>query len=303
MTKDRSTVLDYIFFLRPVLLPPVWTIALLGTIRHGMTYEMPAWQWAVFFVHLATLFGGVYTLNQICDVESDRANRKLYFLPDGLISIPVAWRFTIGLDVLALTLSSIFGWPHLALSACIVALGIAYSVGRSPWKNHAWLGLVANTIGHGLIVYLFGFVVTGCPLSESWPASASYTLAVGAVYLATTVPDTTGDRLSGKRTAAVVWGERATLIVATVMVTGAIGIGFLSEDGYLAWSAVAAWPVFFYSVLRPQASTTAAKVAVGALSIAAAIAYPIYAVLLIAGFLATRLFFRWRFGIAYPTFV
>lgn len=303
MIQGRKSPLDYLFFIRPVLLPPVWTIALLGTVRSGLAHEMPMAMWAVFFLHFTALFGGVYTLNQICDVESDRLNNKLYFLPEGLISITAAWRFTIALDVLALSLSMVFGWRHLLLTGFIVSLGIVYSVGSTPWKNHLWLGLLSNAIGHGLVVYLFGFVITACPLAESWLGGAGYTLAVAAVYLATTVPDSAGDRLTGKRTAAVQWGERMTMSVASVLVCAAIGVAGWSGDWHLAIASAAALPFFIVGAIRARSATTAAKAAVGTLSIAAALAYPLYLILLVSGFIVTRLFFRWRFGISYPNFV
>jgi 4-hydroxybenzoate polyprenyltransferase len=303
MIQGRRTVLDYLFFLRPVLLPPVWTIALLGTIRSGLTHEMHVGLWVVFFLHLTALFGGVYTLNQICDVESDKLNKKLYFIPEGIISINSAWRFTIALEVLALSLSILFGWRHLLLTAFIVILGILYSVGSAPWKNHPLLGLISNAVGHGFVVFLFGFVATACPITESWLTGAAYSLGVGAVYLATTVPDVEGDRLTGKRTPAVQWGERMTMIAAVAMVGTAIGLAAWIGDRYLAIAGIAAFPLFVLSMIRPSNAASAAKVAVGALSIAAAIAYPPYLILLISGFVGTRLFFRWRFGISYPNFV
>lgn len=303
MIQGRHTPLDYFFFLRPVLLPPVWTIALLGTLRFGLTMQMPLEMWIAFFLHLTALFGGVYTLNQICDVESDRLNRKLHFLPDGIISISAAWRFTIALDAIALTISAFFGWRYILLTAFIVVLGILYSVGNTPWKNRPWLGLCANAIGHGFAVYLFGFLLTFCPLSEGWLVGIAYTLAVGAVYLVTTVPDAQGDLPTGKRTAAVAWGIKTTTIVALGLVTVAIALAAWSGDHYLAFSGIVAWPFFLRTIIRPSVATSAAKAAVGCLSLAAAIAYPMYIALLVAGFVITRLFFRWRFGMTYPTFV
>ena len=303
MIQGRHTPLDYFFFLRPVLLPPVWTIALLGTIPLHESRLLSASAWSIFFLHLTALFGGVYTLNQIYDIESDRLNRKLYFLPEGIISLRSAWIFTIVLDIAALGLSLVFGWVHLALTLVIVLLGIVYSVGSSPWKNHPWLGLISNAIGHGLVVFLFGAVISGRPLSENWIGGLAYTLAVGAVYLATTVPDVEGDSRTGKRTLAVAWGARATMIVSGVLVSIVIVLAAWSNDRYLAFAGIAAWPFFLRAVLRPSSATIAAKAAVGALSVAAAVAYPLYVILLLSGFVATRLFSRWRFGVTYPTFV
>jgi 1,4-dihydroxy-2-naphthoate octaprenyltransferase len=207
------------------------------------------------------------------------------------------------LDIAALGLSPVFGWVHLALTLVIVLLGIVYSVGSSPWKNHPWLGLISNAIGHGLVVFLFGVVISGRLLSENWIGGLAYTLAVGAVYLATTVPDVEGDSRTGKRTLAVAWGARATMIVSGVLVSIVIVLAAWSNDRYLAFAGIAAWPFFLRAVLRPSSATIAAKAAVGALSVAAAVAYPLYVILLLSGFVATRLFFRWRFGGTYPTFV
>lgn len=301
MIQGRRTPLDFFFFLRPVLLPPVWTIALLGTVSTDSSLRMDGTHWAAFFFHLTALFGGVYTLNQICDIESDRINRKLYFLPERIISVRAAWIFTVALDVVALGLSLAFGWTHFTLTATIIVLGVAYSVGTSPWKNSPWLGLISNAVGHGLAVYLFGRIAFGLPLVEGWARGAAYSLAVAAVFLATTIPDVEGDRMTGKRTPAVAWGQKNIAMLAMVVVLGAIGLAAWQGDRYLALSATVSWPFFLLAIFRPWTASTAAKAAVGALSIAAVVAYPMYLVVLVIGFVVTRLFFRWRFGISYPS--
>ncbi|HWO58315.1 MAG TPA: UbiA family prenyltransferase [bacterium] len=302
MIGGRHTPLDYLFFLRPVLLPPVWTIALLGTLPTPADATLPPLRWALFFVQLAALFGGVYTLNQICDIESDRLNRKLFFLPEGLISPRAAGVFTAALDLVALALALPFGWPYLAITGLIMALGIVYSVGRRAWKNRPYLALIANGIGHGAAVYVLGSVFAGRPWMGSWMGALAYTLAVGAVYLATTVPDCDGDAATGKRTFAVRWGARATMIIAAILVTLAVVVAARIGDRYLAFAGAAAWPFFLRGIVKSGGAATAAKAAVAALSVSAVIAYPFYLALLVAGFIGTRLFFRWRFGIAYPTF-
>jgi hypothetical protein len=187
------------------------------------------------------------------------------------------------------------------LTTFIIALGIAYSVGSSPWKNHPWLGLAANAVGHGMSVFLFGFMLTECPVSESWAGAFAYSLAVGGVYLATTVPDARGDSETGKCTAAVAWGVRPTIITAALLVLAAIGIAAWIGDRYLAIAGIVAFPFFLRPFFRPASAAAAAKAAVGALSLAAVVAYPPYVLILAAGLVATRLFFRWRFGVSYPT--
>jgi len=300
--RGRRTPLDYIFFLRPVLLPPVWTIALLGSVGDSASGATSAWRWLAFFLHLTCLYGGVFTLNQVCDVESDRRNRKLFFLPEGIISPRAAWGFTTAVDLAALLLSVQFGRWHLALTVTVMALGVAYSVGRRPWKNRPWLGFLANALGHGPLVYLLGQAAISPSAAVHWCSSIPYFFAVGAVFLATTVPDVAGDRASGKATASVVLGGRTAMAAATVLVFVSTVLAAALGDYRLAVAAVVALPVFVWSTAQGgEYAAGAAKAGVGFLSIAAVIAYPLYLLLLLTGVAATRLFFRWRFGVTYPT--
>jgi 4-hydroxybenzoate polyprenyltransferase len=297
-----ATPLDFLFFARPVLLLPVWTIALLGTVVPGRL-PIDGWRWVALFVHLSCLFGAVYTLNQIRDIESDRLNRKLFFLPEGLISLTAAWRYTIALNLVALGMASWFGLASAILTAAVIVLGVVYSVGRQPWKNRPLLGFLANAVGHGTLVFLIGRVFTGQTMAGSlWP-SLPYFLAVGAVYLATTVPDATGDRLSDKRTAAVCLGGQLTMAIAALLVSASVALAAAVPDRHLLVAAIIVWPVFGLGVWRTRAwAARAAQAAVLALSLSAVWTYPAYGVLLIVGFVGTRLFFRWRFGMDYPSF-
>ncbi len=302
--RGRHTLLDYIFFTRPVLFPPVWTIALLGAVSAGHD-AVPWWRWAAFFAQLAFLFGAVYTLNQIFDVESDRANRKLFFLPERIISTPHAWGFTMALNVSALALAFVFGWTCVVLTGAIVLLGFLYSVGGHAWKNYAIAGFLANVTAHGLIVYAMGVAFAGANPTALWRHAVAYALAVGGVYLATTVADAAGDRASNKRTLAVVLGPKFTMLCATLMVLLATAIAIWQRDSYLTIAALCALPVFGRAVLGEIEiwAPRAAKAGVLALTIAAAVAYPAYLIVLATGFFGTRLFFRWRFGLTYPSFL
>lgn len=299
----RATALDYFFFARPVLMPPVWTIALLGIASTGGP-PLAGWRWVALFVQLFCLFGAVYTLNQIKDIAGDRLNRKLHFLPLGLIPLAAAWRFTLALNLIAIALAVWFGIWYTGLSLGIIVLGVLYSMGTRPWKNRPITGFAANVLGHGTLVFLLGRVFVEPPGLLPWWRVAAYTLAVGAVYLATTVPDVAGDRQAGKATAAVRLGGRPTMALATMLIAGALFLAFKESDLPLIFAAAPAGPLFLLgAIYRDSAgwATMAAKAAVLFLSLAAAWAYPAYLVVLGIGFLGTRLFFRWRFGMDYPS--
>jgi len=205
--SGRNTPLDYVFLTRPVLMPPVWTIALLGSAQ-SWDPGRPLSEWTFLVVQLWCLFGAVYVLNQIADIESDRINRKLFFLPEGIISQRAARVFTITLNVIAVLLGALFGVEYLGLTIVIILLGFVYSLGHRPWKNKPVLGFLANVIAHGLIVFAMGAAFAGAYNPHIWIHATAYACAVGAVYLATTVADVPGDRASGKRTIAVAIGGR-----------------------------------------------------------------------------------------------
>lgn len=127
--KSMLKYLDYIFVLRPVLMVPVWTILLLGH-HQGSRYAAfnRSLPWLFMF---STLFiGGVYLLNQIYDLESDRKNKKLFFLVEGYISKKNAWVLTIFLYVfsvvpaylLSLTLGIILASASFPVSSILPRL-------------------------------------------------------------------------------------------------------------------------------------------------------------------------------------
>lgn len=309
----RRTPLDYLFFLRPVLLPPVWTIAILGA--NAVPFDVlssTSWRTTAFLLQLGLLFGAVYTLNQICDIESDRQNRKLHFLPEGIITIPAAWRFTIALNATALLLAALiartrpsggFGYDYLLLTLAIMALGAVYSAGPSPWKNRPILGLSANILAHGAIVYLLGVAFTGERLTDHLQTALGYVSAVGGVYLMTTIADVPGDQHAGKRTVSVLWGARVAAALAFVLVLATVALAWVVKDWLLFGCAVLVTPLYLSATLKPVArfASRAAKASVALLSLAAVFVYPSYLLLLAVGFIGTRLFFHWRFGMTYPT--
>lgn len=301
--SGRKTVLDYLFFTRPVLMPPVWTIALLG-VATAPDNPHPWWEWTAFVMQLWCLFGAVYTLNQICDVESDRINRKLFFLPESIISIRAAWRFTIALNLAAISLAALFGAVYVGLTVAIILLGVVYSVGRHPWKNHPLLGFIANTAAHGMIVYVMGVVFAGVYSADAWLPALAYACAVGAVYLATTVADIPGDQQAGKRTIGVWAGGRITMLLAAVLVGVAVILAMWQDQVALALASLISLPVFAWAAQTDSAARRprAAITGVATLTLGAAIYFPVYLVLTICGFFLARLFFRWRFGMTYPTF-
>ena len=227
---------DAIFLARPVLLGPVWVVYGAGAVIAGSHPGID-----LLFVSL--IVAGVYIHNQIADIESDRANDKLFLLADGFVSRRAAWTLAIAYWIIALAWAALHV-PRFWLYLSAFLLGFAYNAGvPSPWKGRPWLGLLANAAAHATITFVAGYVAAGGDFADGLVSSLPYATAVSAVYLGTTIMDHVGDAAVGKQTFAVRYGARATswvistLIVASVLLAGVLG------DWWMAAASVCARPV------------------------------------------------------------
>lgn len=298
-------VLDHLFLFRPMLLPPVWTIGLLGYEQGrrwagGIPGEFPVLPIALFTL----LTGGVYVHNQINDIEGDRVNRKLFLLADGHISERAA---TVQMVICyggAVGLSFVHSVRLGLLMVGALILGILYNSPPFRWKDRPFHGVLYNVLAHGVVVFSVGWLAIA-PLDRALALHAiPYCLGVGAIYLNTTLPDILGDRLSGKITIGVRWGFRTTCMLACLCLIGAITTGFLLRDGFITMPSLLCLPLFVWMTVTGQVADVAraTKIGVLALSMAAVVVSPPYLFLLLVLFFGARLYYKVRFGLDYPTF-
>jgi 4-hydroxybenzoate polyprenyltransferase len=292
---------DYVFVLRPVLMVPVWTILLLGHhqgSRYGFSDRSLFW----LFIFSTLFIGGVYLLNQIYDLETDRKNKKLFFLAEGHISQKTAWTYTVLLYLLSVV-------PSYFLSATIgiiFTLGLFFSFfySATPFclKNKTYGGLLANAISHGSLVFLAGFCARASFSIQAILLSLPYALAVGAVYINTTLPDTEGDKAVGKITFGARYGILKSTLVSTLLVILSIVLALIFLDLPFLFSAILSLPFYLFAIVTKEVgkSVLATKSSILFLSLAAGYFYPWYFVILILGFLGTRLYYKKRFNLEYP---
>lgn len=294
--------LDYLFVLRPTLMVPVWTILLLGH-HQGSRYatlDKPLF-WLFIF---STLFmGGVYLQNQIHDLETDRKNKKLFFLAEGHISKENAKNFTIFLYLfsvipayfLSLTLGIIFTLGFL--------LSFFYSAPPYSWKNKPYEGFFSNLISHGSLVFIVGYCAQSNFSLKVILFSLPYALAVGAVYINTTLPDIEGDKMMGKMTWGVKFGVFNSTLFSTFLVFLSILTALIFLDLPFLFSAILSFPFYIFALLTQEVekSVLATKVSILFLSLLAGYFYSWYLIILILGFLGTRLYYKQRFDLEYPS--
>jgi len=293
-------IFDRYFFARPVLMPPVWTILLLSAAEVAAT---PAVFSARVWAGLALcffLYGGVYVFNQIFDIESDRLNNKLYFLPGGIITVRSAYLQYLFFVAIAVGGGWFLGRIWFFSTVAVVILGVFYSLPPVRLKDGPLRGLLANAVGHGTLVYYLGQALARPDAGPEWGASSSYALAVAGVYLLTTIPDREGDKASGKRTLSVRFGPRATSCTALVCVLAAGIIGVLNSQWPVAVSAGISLPFFTAAIFADSFSGQAVRAALLSLSFFACLAFWPYLLMIVFLYVSTRWYYRRRFRVLYP---
>jgi 4-hydroxybenzoate polyprenyltransferase len=308
-SRDRALrLLDYVFVLRPATLVPLWLFYLNGStlaasrlsIRLPLFY--PARDVALGFVAMTSILGAAFLLNQIADVESDRINEKLYFLPRGIISIRAALLEATLLVILGVGCSVPLSTPFRWLLAASLVLGVTYSVPPVRAKARTPHDLVWNALGFGLVATLAGWSSVGALSREPLWIGLGYSLAVGGVVASTTILDRDGDEASGLRTTGVALGEQRTSVLAIALLVAAAGVGVVVRDPVAALGPILSLPMMVWSHRSGERSNRilANQISVALFSVLVGIRFPFFLVLFALVYLSSRAYYRARFGVSYP---
>lgn len=173
--------------------------------------------------------------------------------------------------------------------------------------------MVANSLGHGSLTFLVGWcsavgmdTVFSKEMLTGVVASLSAAFANGAVYLATTIPDSEGDRATGKRTFCVAYGPRATSVLAALLCVCALCATLLIPHNrwVMVLPSVLSLALFVWLAVtaRREAAFPTFRWPVVLLSVSVFALFPVYGLLLVVTLLVSRAYYRMRFGLEYPTF-
>jgi 4-hydroxybenzoate polyprenyltransferase len=295
--------LDLVFFGRPMLVIPVWTVYLhflAANSRSDYLILYPEPAVIAHLIFLTLVFKGVYVFNQIFDIESDRRNDKLYFLPCGLISLRTAWIYYVILSSAGLVVAFLHSQRTGFLAAVIIVLGTLYSIPGIKLKDRPISGLLANAVAYGLLI---PFCITfGYYNSNDGVMAAPYFLAIAAGYILTTIPDCDGDAAIGKKTVAVILGPKGALWLA-LLTSFATAVASLMTDN--VEMAVVSGLTFILVVIlvfsfRFNLLMFVCKFPILLLTLLAGIHFPFYLLLLLLTIILTRIYYKKRFGIVYP---
>lgn len=178
-------------------------------------------------------------VNDIVDAAADSFDRPERPLAAGTIDVRHVMSAALISTLGGLAFAATLGLPAAVAAAGFLVAGIAYSlfVRRLPILGHVWVAFMFG----GTVVW-GGWVTSGIT-TEVWMAALLVALFLLPRELLKSLGDVRGDRLSGWRTAAVVWGRESTIwalsatsVLFAVATTTPVLRG-VAEGGYL----VAIW--------------------------------------------------------------
>ncbi|TET60079.1 MAG: hypothetical protein E3J47_07390 [Candidatus Stahlbacteria bacterium] len=299
---------DYFFILRPLILIPCWNFLLIGSYlargKGGFTAEI------IFGLIIYTLImGGVYILNQIMDIETDRINKKLFLLSEGYIPVKYAYIEMAVLWILAILLSIQFNVIFLLFISISLVIGVFYSLPPIKLKGKPILDTVSNGIGYGVINFSIGWLLFRSFEWSMFYRFFPYFLSISAVFINTTIVDIEGDRRAKEFTTAIFLGENIAYVSSTILMIGAIIVAFTLKDFICLIPAAVSLPLFIYvavcSLIKNKINRKLTIVSFrlpGLLfTFITAFLYPVYFLILIAVLIGMRIYYKNRFGISYPT--
>jgi 4-hydroxybenzoate polyprenyltransferase len=303
-----SSLLDYVFVLRPILLVPAWTMLLAGYFQAAgiarMTWRLPPEMWLMIALY-SGLMGASYIVNQIFDAETDRLNKKLFLVAEGYvgrraIAIEAGLLFAGAVTVAFWKFPPRTGWLVLASGI----LGLLYSVPPFKFKAKPFLDMLANGIGYGGLAFATGWSVGGPASGWVWRGALPYVLAVSAVYLNTTLPDYQSDKATGNVTTGVLLGGKATAWMALLLMAASAALSWRLHDNLCLVASACALPLFLFAVITQKMRWVMLSYQGGALLLVALVGlvFPVFFVMLIATYAALKYYHKWRFGMDYPRF-
>lgn len=143
---------------------------------------------------------------------------------------------------LGISLTIAAGWPILAAGAASCIAAVAYTGGPWPYGYHGLGDLICFAFFGVVAVMGSGFVQIERLTWELAAAAIPVGCLVTAILVVNNLRDIGTDRAAGKRTLAVILGERAARLEYAALVAAAfISTAVFASTGLLPWYAWLAW--------------------------------------------------------------
>ena len=248
--------------------------------------------------------GASFLLNQLCDVESDLKNKKLFLLSENHITKKEAKIETAILIILSFLLAA---WVNISVLITVIGFvfitGYIYNYKPFAYKDKPLGSLVANAL-MGWLAFAIGWLTVN---QLGWGVvieSAPYLFFNTALYFFTTLPDIPGDKASNKATLAVLHGKDFVIYLALACFVLSLATAFLLNDNFALLFIGLSIPFFILTAAKKDVITTikTTKYTLLFFAVAICIKIPFYFVLIISIFAFTKWYFKNRFNYDYPNF-
>ena len=176
---------------------------------------------------------GTYILNDLIDLNLDRANGKNRPLPSNRVSKKqalafVTFSFTIAVGLAAITMSLV----SLIIVTLMIAIGIAYSSPRTALMKRFVIKTISIAVFYMLcaLLGLFSFYNIDLAIERlALVSSILLTLAL-MVFISSTLNDMgdiKGDKAAGRRTVPIVLGRKNTLKLTIILASSVLAITWI----------------------------------------------------------------------------
>jgi len=299
--------LDYLFIFRPTLFFMLWTVVLIGLAGYHFTSGESIW-WQVSvdwgnvlnIVMISLLFGSIFIFNQLKDITSDHINRKVFIISEGHVTAERARWIGYVAMVAPLVYFLLVNRYLLIIGLALLLVGYIYN---GYWKNQPGVDALGNIL-FGVLLYLFGWGLNALPGRPAVRHLVPYIFICGAFFLLTTIPDMKGDAAVNKRTFAVAFGIKITIWVAAACQLLGFLAGLLIRDPLVTHPTLLSLPLFGVIVFQSNQAWVLRTIRYTLLFYAGFICvlFPWYFVVICVNFFLSKMYYRHRFGLDYPTF-
>lgn len=309
MNQDRKiNIFDYFFILRPLILIPVLDFFLIGNYigsgKNNFTFKT-----LLGLTIYVLLMAGIYILNQITDIETDRLNKKLFILSDNFMPVSHAYIEMFLLWGISLFLSWYFGLSFFLVMLGSLLLGIFYSLPPIKLKGKPFLDTLSNGFGYGMLNFIAGWLMQKDFEWQAFLIFLPYFFSICAVFINTTIVDIKGDRESGEITTSVLLGEKISYIISSSLILLGVLFSIINRDIICLIPSAIAFPFFVYLAFyyfiykRVNRKFTILSFRLPGLIFTAitCIIYPGYIPFLLAVMIGMKVYYKKRFNMDYPT--
>jgi len=309
-------LIDLFFTLRPVILIPVWGFSIFGYYRAVNINPLkvseywfsisPSIYAAILFFSLSV--GVVYVMNQLADIEVDKKNGGLPLIASGIVSVQSAWILCGICTTLTITLPLFTPFKMLSLfSAITIMIGYVYSFRPFFFSGRLVFDFLSNAAGYGVIAFGVGWYLGGEELlsGDFLRSSLPYFLLMCAGSINSTIPDIGGDRAEGKNTTAVKLGASRAHYLSTVILIVACVSALVQKDLLASCCAILSLPFYFLYIIKQSNIFMEATYKVGGAlcMMCAFLVMPVFIPISLCIFFCTRIYFRLRHAVEYPSMV